>query len=117
MSLVNRITQIATSNDLTLAKIERIAGFGNGTIRRWDISSPSADKLFSVANILNTNIEYLLTGKDKQESRNLSNDERELLEEFRKLDFKGKSSVMQTILNEQERMKLQKNQTESTRVG
>lgn len=117
MSLVNRITQIASSNDLTLAKIERIAGFGNGTIRRWDISSPSADKLFSVANILNTNIEYLLTGKDKQESRNLSNDECELLEEFRKLDFKGKSAVMQTILNEQERMKQQKNQTESTRVG
>lgn len=35
-------------------------GFGNGTISRWDKSSPSVEKLQSVARVLNVSIPFLL---------------------------------------------------------
>lgn len=62
MSLVARIKQLACEKNLTIKAIEETAGFGNGTIRRWDNSPPSADKLLKIAYMLNTTCEYLLTG-------------------------------------------------------
>ena len=45
MSLVSRIKNLSKEKDLNLKLLEEQAGFGNGTIRRWDSSPPSADKL------------------------------------------------------------------------
>ena len=101
MSLLNRIKELCEKNAYTLASLERDAGLGQGTIRRWDKNIPSADKLLSIANLLHTSMDYLLTGVS---SECISKDETELICEFRQLDLKGKSAVMQTILNEQKRM-------------
>ena len=56
---------LAKENNLNLKLLEESAGFGNGTIRRWDNSPPAADKLLKVANMLNTSCEFLLTGKEQ----------------------------------------------------
>lgn len=45
MSLVSRIKNLSKEKNLNLKLLEEQAGFGNGTIRRWDSSPPSADKL------------------------------------------------------------------------
>lgn len=65
MTLVSRIKELAKENNLNLKLLEESAGFGNGTIRRWDNSPPAADKLLKVANMLNTSCEFLLTGKEQ----------------------------------------------------
>lgn len=47
--------------------VEKELNFGNVTIRRWNINSPSVDKVLEVANYFNMSIEYLLREKeDKQ---------------------------------------------------
>lgn len=74
MTLTDRIRQLAEQNNMTFASIERELNFGRGTIRKWDINCPSADKLLKVANLLHTTVDYLLTGKDpKRFLRNLMN--------------------------------------------
>lgn len=64
MSLLDRIKTLAKSNGLTIKSLESCIGLGNGTIRRWDNSPPSADKLLKVANMLNTSMDYLMTGEE-----------------------------------------------------
>ena len=63
MDLTERIREMASKQGLNIKSIEVSAGFGNGTIRRWGSSPPSADKLLKIANMLNTSCEYLLTGE------------------------------------------------------
>lgn len=53
MTLLDRIKDLAQKNSTNLKGLEVSAGLGNGTIRRWDSSPPSADKLLKVANLLN----------------------------------------------------------------
>lgn len=65
MDLFERVKDLASKQGLNIKNIEINAGFGNGTIRRWGTSPPSADKLLKVANMLNTTCEYLLTGESR----------------------------------------------------
>lgn len=66
MLLTERIKGLAEPLNLTFASIERDAGLGRGTIRKWDTNCPSADKLLKVANLLHTTVDFLLTGKNVQ---------------------------------------------------
>lgn len=66
MALLDRIKELCEQYSYTFASLEREAGLGQGTIRRWDKNIPSADKLLSVANLLDTTVDYLLTGKKTQ---------------------------------------------------
>jgi transcriptional regulator with XRE-family HTH domain len=85
MSLVARIKDLTAEKGLNIKLLEKAAGFGNGTIRRWDDSSPSADKLLKVANLLNTTTDFLLTGVNDKDERILSIEDREWLALIHKL--------------------------------
>ena len=61
--LTERIKMLAEPLQMTFASIERDIGIGRGTIRKWDMNCPSADKLLKVANLLNTTMDYLMTGQ------------------------------------------------------
>lgn len=63
MLLTERIKTLAEPLHMTFASIERDIGIGRGTIRKWDTNCPAADKLLKVANLLNTTMEYLMTGQ------------------------------------------------------
>ena len=60
--ILENITKLL--KDRTIAELEREVGFGNGTIRRWEDSSPSIDKVQKLAEYFNVSIDFLLTGKD-----------------------------------------------------
>lgn len=64
MSLSTRIKEEGAKNGFTTASIEKQLGLGNGTISKWDLHIPSIDKVWKVANLLNTTIDYLFTGVD-----------------------------------------------------
>lgn len=93
MNLFERIKEIASKQGLNIKKIEENAGLGNGTIRRWGNSPPSADKLLKIANMLNTTCEYLMTGKSR--STAISSEDAEWLSLIHnlprdaQLEFKG----------------------------
>lgn len=68
LNLLDRVQQLASLKGLSIAEIERKANLGNGTIRRWTNSIPSADKLYRVSKVLGVSIEYLLSGEEPIEN-------------------------------------------------
>ena len=81
MKIVNveLIRSLAKQKGVSITKLEEILGFGNGTIGKWVKQSPSVDKLSAVADFLSVSIDYLVYGKEKSSSSELTEDERELL--------------------------------------
>ncbi|WP_025148756.1 helix-turn-helix transcriptional regulator [Bacillus sp. H1a] len=60
MTLVNTIKGLCAQRKIALSALERDLEFGNGTIRRWDKTSPSAEKLQKVADYFHVTTDYLL---------------------------------------------------------
>lgn len=60
MSIVNRIKELAEEKGTTLAGLERTLSISHGSIRKWDSSSPSIDKVDKVAKYFNISLDYLL---------------------------------------------------------
>lgn len=95
MSMVDRIYELAHEKGISISALEKTLGLGNGIIGKWRKQSPSCDKLKLVADYLNATIDYLLTGKKECSSTaNLTPDEHELLQYFKKLSDKSKGIVL-----------------------
>ena len=92
--MVDRICELAHEKGISISALEKTLGLGNGIIGKWRKQSPSCDKLKSVADYLNTTIDYLLTGKKNSSAANLTSDEHELLQYFKKLSDKSKGIVL-----------------------
>lgn len=59
-TLYDRVLRLATDSRMTIADVEKEAKLGNGSIRRWKKSIPSADKLHRVSNLFGVSMEVLL---------------------------------------------------------
>lgn len=55
-----RITALCEARGITIAKLEREAGLGNATIRGWEKSSPTVEKLKRVADYFGVSIDSLV---------------------------------------------------------
>lgn len=93
MTLVERIKLKCKENHTSMNALEGELGFGNGTLRRWDERTPGADRLLTLANRLNTSVDWLLTGKDPE---NLTPEEKKLVELYRSADERGKRAIIRT---------------------
>ncbi|SMP38376.1 helix-turn-helix domain-containing protein [Anoxynatronum buryatiense] len=71
MEILNRIQALLREKGMTIAELERKANIGNGVIRRWNNSVPTADKLQRVAEVLGTTIDYLFNGENEADSKAL----------------------------------------------
>ena len=65
MSLKTRIKNLANEQGMGLTALEAKLGFGNGTITKWDKTTPNADKLNAVAQYFGVSMDYLLNGVDQ----------------------------------------------------
>ena len=85
--MVERIKALCKEKGTNLYRLEMALGLANGTIKRWNTNTPSADRLAAVASYLCVSMEYLLNGKEKQPPSfgELSEDEVTLIEAFRTL--------------------------------
>lgn len=61
-----RVKMLCEQHNLTVPKLESILGFGKTTIKKWEDSSPSADKIIKVANYFGVSTDYLLGVTDIQ---------------------------------------------------
>ena len=93
MGIVSRIRACANGKGLKIAEIERMCGFGENTLRRWDTNSPSLDKVIKVANLLDTSIDYLATGENAPVS-SLSDIDVKILNSLHMLDDKTQSDFL-----------------------
>jgi len=88
LTLIERIQSLCEEHGTSLVGLERTLGFGRGTIRKWDTSSPSIDKLGAVADYFNTSTDFLRTGKqsnDDEEVRAIARNMKNLSVEKKKL--------------------------------
>ena len=61
--LYDKIKDACISKGISIRELEIKAKIGNGTIGRWNVSSPTLKSLVSVAKILECNVEDLLEEK------------------------------------------------------
>lgn len=64
--VLKKIEKLAKEKGITIAFLEKSMGFGNGTIRMWEKSSPSLDKIAKVADYFNVQVDYFI---DKNHDR------------------------------------------------
>lgn len=63
--LYQRIKELCSRKNITIAKLESELGFGNASIKKWEkTSSPSIDKILKVAKYFDVSIDYLLGRTD-----------------------------------------------------
>lgn len=58
--MVSTIKDLCTQHKTTIKALERELKLGNGTISRWDDSSPSVEKAYKVASYFGVSVEYLI---------------------------------------------------------
>ena len=61
--ILEKIESLCKRRGITIAKLEKECGIGNGTVARWDKSFPRTDNLKKVADFLGVSIEFLLEKK------------------------------------------------------
>ena len=67
MKLYERVAQIAAKRGLSISKVEKMAGIGNGTIGKWRTNrNTKINTLEKVAKALDVSVEYLLGSTDEQ---------------------------------------------------
>ena len=60
--LLEHITRLCKKRGISIARLEREVGIGNGTIGKWGKSSPTVDSLKKVADHFGVSVDALLTG-------------------------------------------------------
>lgn len=81
--LLERVKELTNERKMTIAELERKLDFGQGSIRKWDKQSPSAERLNKVAEFLDVSVDYLLGNTDKRRYYDLTDkDEKDIAKEL-----------------------------------
>lgn len=106
MNIYDRIKIIAQDNNTNIKTIEKELGIGNGTIKGWITSSPRCDKIISIANKYDVSIEWILLGNQPNTNKiELTEEEQDLLNYFRRLPEKKQIRFLGRIEAEIENLK------------
>ena len=66
--ILENISKLCEERGVSIAKLEKECGIGNGTIRDWDKSSPRVSSLKKVADYFNVTVDELLRKDEHVES-------------------------------------------------
>lgn len=58
--IYDKIKEICKTKGFSVMSVEKKAGLSNGSIRKWNTSSPTVDSLKAVANVLGVRVEELI---------------------------------------------------------
>lgn len=72
MNIVKRIEDLCLKEGISIAELERRLGFGNSTIRKWDKSFPSIDKVTKVSEYFHVTLEFLVKGIQDDSKSNIA---------------------------------------------
>ena len=86
MTIIERILEIAEQKNIKQVEIANLLNKGTSQITSWKQRgcNPPAEYIPAIAELLNVSINYLMTGAEENENA-LTQDERELLENFRSI--------------------------------
>lgn len=84
--LLERIKELANEKNMTIAELERRLDFGQGSIRKWDKQSPSAERLNKAADFFGVSVDYLLGNTNKRRYYDLTEkDEKDIAKELEEM--------------------------------
>ena len=63
------ISRLCKNRGISIAKLERETGLGNATIRNWNTSSPTVDRLKVVADYFEVTVDALLSSASAERSQ------------------------------------------------
>lgn len=108
MNIVERIKSLCAAQNTTIKALERELGISNGSIRNWDTSKPSVEKVRLVAERFNVTIDWIITGNNPT---NLNPNEQKLVNIYRDTNDIGQpliiqqaSSIQKTLPRTQEQL-------------
>lgn len=87
MEYLDRIRELCALKQITIAKLERELGFGNGSVTGTKTTYMRCDRLDAIANYFGVTMDYLMHGTDAKANPNaliVSDREREIILELRK---------------------------------
>lgn len=58
--IYKNVVRLCKENGISIARLERETGIGNGTIGRWEKSSPSVDNAKKVADFFGVTVDSLM---------------------------------------------------------
>lgn len=64
MQLYQKIKKLCKERDVSVYCVEQDLEFSTGSVSKWDVSIPSADKLQRLAKYFDVPIEYFLEGEE-----------------------------------------------------
>ena len=111
MELNERIFSLLDQQGKTAKQLGKFLDVSPSSISGWknEGSFPSSKYLVRISEFFNVSLDYLCTGKDSNNL--LSEDQKELLENYDKLDHRGKHKIHSVIYDELDRIE---QQTQST---
>ena len=59
--LYQNIVVLCKGKGISIAKLEKETGLGNGTVGRWEKSSPSVENVKKVADYFQVSVDYLIS--------------------------------------------------------
>ena len=96
MDMKERIQNLCKKNCISVNKLEKILGFGNGYICKLGQSTPNASKIKLIADYFNVSVDYIMTGEERN-IPTFSPDHIELISAYDKLSSSDKLAIMQII--------------------
>ena len=106
MEINERIFILLEKQGKTAKQLSEYIGVKPSSISAWktENSYPSSKHMIRISEFFDVSIEFLFTGKIMTTSSQLSSDETELVNTYKKLDRRGKVRVNNTIYEELARM-------------
>ena len=96
MDMKERIQNLCKKNCISVNKLEKILGFGNGYICKLGQSTPNTTKIKLIADYFNVSVDYIMTGEERN-IPTFSPDHIELISAYDKLSSADKLAIMQII--------------------
>ncbi len=117
--VTNRISALLKEQNKRQVALAEALNIPKQTITDWKSGKSKSyfENIPQIANFFGVSCDYLLTGKEYKYTQLITDDEQDLISEYKKLDFKGRSAVMNLIVQEQERMKNEKNSNGNAKIG
>lgn len=99
MLLVERIQYLCAQSGMKIKPLEKTLGIANGSIRRWDNSSPSCERILKVAQYFHVSVDWLLTGKSAENDIHtiFRKEECELIDKFRRLSEPEREELLEIL--------------------
>lgn len=93
-----RFTEIIEKSGISNAKLTELAEISKNNISNYKNGQiPNATTLYKLSQILGKSMEYIIAGKEPEE---LTPEEQQLIDYYRKTDDRGKRSILRTAESE-----------------